>query len=422
MNKPSYTSRDYFAILAFASLGVVFAAALVTFNWWLLDRYKLGAGADILPAWNGSRAFLFENVEPYSRSVAERTQVEVYGRLAQEGEYPFALDIPFPLLILFFPLASIPDPIWARALWMFLSELALLALVTLAFRLTDWRPKRGYILLALGFALLWYYPVIALLDGSLSILLTLSLLGALILFHSGNDEAAGILLAIASMRWESTLILWLFIVISVYLARRWRVFAGFAMTWITLGGIAFLLYPNWLWPAFLRAVAANLRVDLLSPAWFFSVWFPASGAWIARGLAAFLVILLLVEWIGVWRSDNPRRLAWVVALTLAVAPLLGFSTTLANLAPLVFSFAVILPFVWERWDKRPALAILLFTLVFFAFPLLLRWQLTAAPFLADGLLFLLPPALTLLGLYWVRWYVVRPPRTWLDGVKRELRK
>jgi hypothetical protein len=56
--------------------------------------------------------------------------------------------------------------------------------------------------------------------------------------------------------------------------------------------------------------------------------------------------------------------------------------------------------------------------VFYALPLFLRWPTIAA----DGLAFLLPPVLTILGLYWIRWTVVRPPRTWLDGVKREVQK
>jgi len=41
---------------------------------------------------------------------------------------------------------------------------------------------------------------------------------------------------------------------------------------------------------------------------------------------------------------------------------------------------------------------------------------------ADGLTFLLPSVLIILGLYWIRWTLVRPPRTWLDEVKRELKK
>ncbi len=420
MKKNAISFREILSILAIALLIAILVAGLLVFNWWIANQF--GAGADFLPAWNGSRAFLFDNFEPYSRTVTERTQLEIYGRVAREGEFPYALDIPFPLLLLYFPFALIPDPIWARAAWMSVSEIGLLALSTLALRLTDWRPPRWFTLVLLGFSLTWYYSVAALLDGSSSILLVLALVGALFALRDFNDEAAGILLAASAMKWEASLLLWLFVFLGAYFVRRWRVFAGFAMTWIILGGVAFLIYPAWVWP-WLRSVAANWRADdILTPIRFFTVWFPEYGMRLALVIVASLLLILVLEWIAAWRSRDFRRVAWAAALSLAVTPLVGLSTTFANLAPLVFSFVVILPFAWERWPKRPYLILSLFCLVFFAFPLVIRWELAADPFRADGLIFLLLPALTIVGLYWMRWYVVRPPRTWLDGVKRELGK
>jgi hypothetical protein len=139
-------------------------------------------------------------------------------------------------------------------------------------------------------------------------------------------------------------------------------------------------------------------------------------------LTILLSLLLAFEWTGALRGTNVRRVTWAAALSLAATPLLGLPTNIPNLSALVFSFAVILPFAWERWQKRTYLVLSLITLLFFALPLVLRWQLVASPFLSDGLTFLLPPVLTIVGLYWVRWYVVRPPRTWYESARREVRK
>ena len=439
MKQPKFTFKDFQTILAVTLLGLFFAAGLVALNWWLAGQY--GAGAEFLPAWNGSRAFLFEDTDPYSRTVSEKTQLELYGRAAREGEFPYALDVPFPLLVFYlsplfiyrllsllisflpFSVPSLPMPdsgwiLWIRAVWMTLSELGLTLLAVFALRLADWRPNRWFSFLLLFFSLTWFYSAAALLDGSLSVLLTLALVGALVAMRDFNDELAGFLLAISAMKWEVTLLLWLLIVIGAYSSKRWRVFIGIAMTWFVLGVITFLLYPDWFWP-WMRAVAANWRADeLLTPALFFQKWFPDTGAALWLLIESVLLLLILLEWFSALRGKDFRRVAWVAALAIAATPLLGFSTTFANLAPLVFSFAFILPFAWERWEKRPYLVISLILLVFFAFPLILRWPTIAA----DGLAFLLPPLLTILGLYWIRWYVVRPPRTWLDGVKRELQK
>jgi hypothetical protein len=437
--KPSIFSQKKFAfkdaqsILAATLLGLVLVVGLVTLNWWIAGQY--GAGADFLPAWNGARAFALENADPYSQTVAEQTQKEVYGRAARAGEYPYALDIPFPLHILFFPpllilqflsqfipFVTVTDVTWVRAVWMTLSELGLLLLATFSLRLADWRPKSWFNFLLLAFALTWFYSVAALLNASMSVLLTLALVGALVAMRDFKDESAGFLLAIAAMKWEVTILLWLFIVIGAYSAKRWRVFAGLGMTWFVLGALGFLFYPNWIWP-YLRSVTANLRADIiLTPALFLQKWIPTFGARLAQVVIAVLLVILIIEWFSALRGKDFRRVAWVAALALAVTPLIGFSTTFANLAPLVFSFAFILPFAWERWEKRPYLVISLITFIFFAFPLFLRWPTIASRIPADGLAFLLPPVLTILGLYWIRWYVVRPPRTWLDEAKRELRK
>jgi hypothetical protein len=187
--------------------------------------------------------------------------------------------------------------------------------------------------------------------------------------------------------------------------------------------IAFLVYPDWFWP-YARAVAANWRADdplRVTPARFLSEWIPNFGANLSLLIVSVLLLILVIEWFSALRGKDYRRVVWVFALAIAVTPLLGFSNTFANLAPLVFSFAFILPFAWERWEKRPYLILSLVIFLFFAFPVFLRLS-NIASSLADGLTFLLPPVLTIIGLYWVRWYVVRPPRTWLDGVKREVQK
>jgi hypothetical protein len=184
--------------------------------------------------------------------------------------------------------------------------------------------------------------------------------------------------------------------------------------------IAYFVYPDWFWP-YARAVASNWRADdLLTPARFLSEWIPNSGANLSLLIVSVFLLILVVEWFSALRGKDYRRVVWVFALALAFTPLLGFSNTFANLAPLVFSFVFILPFAWERWKKFPYLILSLIVVLFFALPLFLQLPIIQSRLLADGLTFLLPPILIFIGLYWIRWTVVHPPRTWLDGVKREL--
>src|SRR5215208_2227504 len=92
--------------------------------------------------WSGARAFWVEKIAPYSTEIAQRTQEVAYGRIAFSGEYAYVLNDPFFIVLLYTPLALLRDFTLVRALWMLLSEAALVGIVLLAFNLSEWQPPR----------------------------------------------------------------------------------------------------------------------------------------------------------------------------------------------------------------------------------------------------------------------------------------
>jgi ACR3 family arsenite efflux pump ArsB len=88
-----------------------------------------------------------------------------------------------------------------------------------------------------------------------------------------------------------------------------------------------------------------------------------------------------------------------------------------NLVVLFPALALILAATVNRWSVGNWLALLLLLIV-----LLLPWGFFVRWFLLHDqrswdYLFLFFPAFTILGLYWTRWWFIRPPRTWLDHVR-----
>jgi Zn-dependent protease with chaperone function len=71
--------------------------------------------------------------------------------------------------------------------------------------------------------------------------------------------------------------------------------------------------------------------------------------------------------------------------------------------------------VWERWTRRrqwfPPLVLLMALLA--PFWLYDRFSRGGGRLYAD-LLIVLPPLASIIGLYWMRWWAVRAPRTWAD--------
>ena len=238
------TARDI-GFLALAVVIVILALfALAVGNYYLADL--LPDGGEFYLLRTGGRAFLFDQIEPYSGVVPARVQEQVYGRSALPGEDVYILDIPFHLLIVFFPLALFPDALMARAFWMALLEIALFGLIYL------WISIAG----PANSTLIWRFDIYRLslhlsmlinsfLEGSPTVLLGLAYAGILLSLRCGLDELAGALMVLSSFQWEMGGPFLLFIVLWVFWERRWRVFIGAGMLAFILFVISFFWYPGW---------------------------------------------------------------------------------------------------------------------------------------------------------------------------------
>ena len=119
---------------------LIFILALLALNIYLART--LPGGEWLYLRWSGARAFLIEKIEPYGTDIAQRVQDTVYGRVATSSEYPFVLNDPFYLVLLYAPLALLSDFSLARAIWMLLSEAALVGIVLFTINLSEWQPPR----------------------------------------------------------------------------------------------------------------------------------------------------------------------------------------------------------------------------------------------------------------------------------------
>ena len=198
--------------------------------------------------------------------------------------------------------------------------------------------------------------------------------------------------------------------------KRWRILAGFGMTISILMAVAFLVDPGW--PlSFLTATVAMIRSPhgLTSSAAWQSLW-PGQATRVATAITVLLLATLVFEW-AVGRNADFRHFTWLAFLALAATPLLGMRTELGNLVVLAPCFLLISAAAIERrqfgiWLLVP------FVSLAFAVPWILAWR----PFpmqqnVAEALLLLFLPGVCVLGMYWTRWWFLRPARTWLDEIR-----
>jgi hypothetical protein len=400
------TTRDYQFIALVVALLLLLFIALVFVNLRLQ-----GGGGDFYVHWAASRSFLFDRIEPYGGEVPVRVQELVYGRAAQPGEEPYILDTPFDLLLLYFPVSLPADPQLARAIFTAILELALCAFVFISLLLTGWDVPRLFYPAFAIFGLFNFYSLQAVYESNPVILLGLTYAGILLLLNTDLDEILGALVAASFYYWEVGGPFLFLIILRVYYEGRVRVFAGFLMMSFLLLATSFFLYPDWVIP-FLRASFNNLRADFghnLHEV--FDHLLPGASPMIAWAFIIMILVALGYEWSTV-RDADFRRFYWAACLTLAATPLLGFRTEMEHLAVLTMPLALIFAIVHDRWHRFGAGLTLAILLLVFTLPWLIYFL--APEGLRADALFLVMPVMTILGLYWVRWWALRPPRTWID--------
>jgi hypothetical protein len=428
-----WLSAEELRILA---LGLFVLALMLAGNIFLARR--LPSGEWFFQRWAGARAFVVDAIQftggvpggrfmpegtpdvitnatgPYTTEIAQRTQELVYGRRAFSSEYTYVLNDPFFILLLYTPTAFILDFTVARGIWMMISELALVGIVLLSFSLSEWQPRRWLYIALLGFGLFQYFSLSALVTASPAILLTLLYLCILFALRSRADEVAGVLLALAAYQWEVGGLFFLFILVFVVLNRRWGVLAGLGMALFVLLVVSFLANSGWGLPYIRANLSAWYRGENLTLGHIFSTWFPNLPFPPGPVVSLALAILLFLEW---WDSADAhfRRVVWTAALSLAATPLMGFPIFPSNHVVLILPFILILALVWERWPRYRFLRVGLLFLLVLLIPFGMYYRVVTVydPLVID-LISVLPPIAAILGLYWMRWWVLRSPRTLFD--------
>ncbi len=343
---------------------------------------------------------------------AQNAQRVIYGRLAEAGEAPHYLDIPFYLLFLYFPFALIDNFDLARALWTSFAEIALAAIIFLSLHFAEWKPSRvltSLFYLSLLFSFYALYPLIA---GSGVVFTILVLLFSLLALREGWDEILGILLVFGTFRLQNGGVLFILILFWVITTKRWRVLSVSLMTVALFSTVSLMLLPDWFMP-FIRSIPGNLRAeqgylfsDLLAS------WQLERVDLVAQILRWLVVIILFIEWRAA-RGKDFHRLIWVASLSLALFPFLNLRVNLFVHVALFLPLALVFRIAENRWEAPARWVIAIILLL-----LLTSWGIFMVAENAFQILAYLLPGFLTIALYWLRWWYIRPPRTWADETAR----
>lgn len=406
--------------LSFSPLLIVLIIALLLAVVWANYQYvkENPGGNDFLVHWVGTRSLLIDGISPYTDAVALRIQNLAYGRPARPGEHELRVAYPLYSIFIFLPFALIRDYTIARTLWMTCLEIALIVLVFLCLRLTTWKPKSWILGVILVFSIFWYHGLRPLINGNAVILVILFTVGSLLAFQNEHDELAGFLLALATIKPHLMLLPILFAWFYAISIRRWKVPLWTIITLALLAGAAMIFVPNWI----LQNIWEILRYPKYNPPGtpvaVFSMWFPANGNRIGWILSAMLGLLLLMEW-WIARGKEFRWFIWTMCLTLTVSQWIGIPTDPGNFI-LMYPSLILTFSMWEdRWKSRGRILIVAWLLILFIglwIAFLKTVTFNGQP-LQHPVMFFPLPFIVLIGLYWIRWWAIRPSQLLVEALR-----
>lgn len=252
---------------------VAFSVILAVGGWLYLQRVLIahqvrdaaannrprGNLSDLYPRWLGARELLLHGRDPYSAEVTREIQAGYYGRpldTTRSGDPRDKAGFAYPVYVVFFlsPTVKLPFAIVQRSFFWLLVFLTAVSTV-LWFRVVHWSPPVATQCAALTLAL----GSIAVMQGlklqQISLLITALICGVIILLAADYVVAAGVLLAIASVKPQLVILLlvWLAIWTLGDWRRRYRLAVSFGLSMAILLAASEWVLPHWI-PRFWHAL------------------------------------------------------------------------------------------------------------------------------------------------------------------------
>ena len=394
-------------------LGVI--VGLVWGNHQFAEKNVYGEGFFI--QWTAINSMVSNGDSPFSSPVTELLR-EVVG--SQDG---FAEGAPARYLsplysgIIVLPFALIGNYLLAFALWRTAQLIAFFVILLIGLKITGWRPA-WYIFLLFSFInLISYHILAAWLDGGLFIWAALFLALAFLAIRNHWNEVGGVFLALAAVQPQMTILVVVFTLIWAGSKRRRTLILWFVMTLVLLSILGSFLVSDWI-VQYLRLVfnfSENFPPG--TPRALFSQLWPGLGNQLGWLMSAVLGVILILEiWLAL-RKDF-RHFLWTACLVMVISQWIGIPSVPGNYSALILPLILISAMLAERWNRGGQWAAVLLSLIVFTWEWALFYIDITGSHPGTQLNLLLPlPLVLLVGLYWVRWWAIKPKGMLLEELR-----
>ncbi len=388
--------------LLFLTLAVLIGLGFANYQFSLLSP----GGNDFLARWVGAHYWVVKGVNPYDPQVSLAAQEMIYGRLADpdKGEDIAHFVYPLTAMIFFAPFGLLPYPI-ARAVWMTLLEISLPLLVLIGVELARWKPSRKLLAFLMIFSVVWYHGFRSVIVGQFAVIEALLMAAVLLSIQRRQDSLAGILLALSIAKPQMSVLLIPFVLLWAARSRRWELIMWTLGAMTTLVVVSLALINDWplLW---LRQLVEYSDYTFNpTPVSILAGVIPVASRALTYGLTTLLLVYLLWEWVQAMGKGD-RWFQWTSALTIVLTNLIPLRTATTHYVVLLPALCLIFCAWDERWGKK-GIVLIIFSLSVILIGLWALFMISVEGAIENEIMYLPLPILSLLGLWWSRWWIVR---------------
>ena len=223
-------------VMAVLLLGLLFALDVYT-TYRVFTLPHPGAN-DFYSRWKGAQVYWAEGIDPYSDQATLAIQEGIYGRPAGPDDDPGLFAYPFYTVFLLVPLAWLPYA-WVEAIWLVILEFALIGGVLLYISLIRWRLPVWLLALTALWAVIFYHSARTILLGQFAGLVLLWMVATLWTLEGRYDVAAGVLLALTTIKPQMSILFIPALLLWGLGQRRWRFLGAFGAAMAFLLGASF---------------------------------------------------------------------------------------------------------------------------------------------------------------------------------------
>jgi hypothetical protein len=409
--------REILRIFVVLILVVGAIAGLVYANARLLS--SVHAPDEFLVLWQGTHSFVKEGASPYVKKVSNIVDRELRQEIVDPEIRARYTRFQYPLFSTLFVIPfALTDYQSARLAWMTLLELCLIATAFVSLRLLDWGGSLLTNIVLVVFSLFWYYGARAILVGQLSALVGLLLILAIWFVQQGQDIVAGVLLAFSLIKPQLSFPLILFVSLwAVSTDRRDLLYSILATLGVLV--LAFMvLMPRWPLDMLSQWLNSPSLINPGSALGLLASKLPGIQPQLNIFLHALAIAYLLFEWYLAWGKQD-RRFLFAALVTLTVAQLIILPANTTNMTVLIVALYAIFQVWKERWKWGGRFLMWLVLLL----ALVGLWAIfitTSTGIVEPTVLYLITPMFTLLGLWWIRYWFIQPPRVYVEELVQKV--